>query len=458
MQYFFKKIIITFLLISVVLSNFAFVAYCDDISTSITNKPQSILKDPSIVLDIATPSAILIDSKTGNILFEKNSNEKMYPASITKIMTAILALEKGDLNKTIKMSHKSVYDVDAGSSNAGFSEGEELTLEQLLNALLIYSANESANAIAEYIGGTKENFAQMMTQRAKELGAKNTNFVTPSGLHNPNHYTTAYDMAMIAKYALTIPKFREIVKTLNYTLSPTNVCPNPKELHNKNQLMLRSSKYYYPYAIGVKTGYTTVAGSTLVSAAVKNNIELISVVLNSPIEDVNSYMYIDSKKMFEYGFENYFAHKVYSKNEIIDKVRIKGSRQKVTAVVPEDVNVLLKKGDDPNKIKYIKQINPLTAPVKKGDTLGYMSFSYNGRDYGKIKIIADDNVEVSAGGFLSPPKNPTVLNIVGYIFKWIGFILLIIIGILLVLALGVLAYMYIRYRCTRKKRKNKYKF
>lgn len=400
-------------------------------------------------LEVASPSAILINAKTGQILFEKNSREKMYPASITKIMTAILALERANLQSRIRMSHRAVYGIDPNSSNVGLLEDEEVTLEQLLYCLLLNSGNEAAIGIAEAIGGTEEDFAKMMTQRAKELGAKDTNFANSNGLPNPNHFTTSYDMALITKHAMKLPKFREIVNTKNYTLPPTNKNSKTKELYNSNKL-LGNSKYYYPYAIGVKTGYTTIAGSTFVGAAKKDDIELISVVLNSPIDGYGSYMYLDSIKMFNYGFDNFQVYKNFSKNHVLINIKARGGNKPIKAVSEDDLNILIPKGTNIDDIIITNKIKDnIYAPVKEGELIGYISIDLKDKNIGLVNIVASNNVEKSIFAGLTIPKEKTFLSILWFIVKWILFI--IILAILILLAVVIIFNRYCFYK--RRKRR-----
>lgn len=452
MKYLFRRIITIIVLITFITS-IAIYAYAEDLNNTVSGGKLASGSE----FTVSSPSAILIDAKTGNILFEKSSNANMYPASITKILTAALALEKGDLNSVVKMSHKAIYDIEPGSSNAGFLEDEELTLEQQLYALLLWSANESANAIAEHIGGTRDNFINMMNLKAAELGCQNTHFANPNGLHSPNHYTSAHDMALIAKYAMSNPKFREIVKTINYVIPPTNKMPKEKELHTKNQLLLSNTRYYYKDAIGIKTGYTSAAGSTLVSAASRDNIELISVVMNSPIEGYNSYMYIDSIKMFNYGFDNFYSKKVLNKDEIVSALRVKGSNKKIKAVAAEDAYVLLSKNEGTANVKTSKQFNIINAPVKKGDIVGTISFKANNKDLGKVNLVAYNDAPKALPGFLSIPKEKTIITMLWFIIKWIIF--LIIVFILFIMTLFALFWIYARvYKFYKKyKKRNKYK-
>ena len=208
---------------------------------------------------IQSDSAILMDAKTGAVLYEKNIHKRQFPASITKIMTALLAVENGNLEDIITFSHNAVYNIEFGSSHIGMREGEQITLRDALHGMLLMSANEVSNGIAEYIDESIEQFAEHMTIRAKEIGAYNTNFVNPHGLHDENHYTTAYDMALIAREALKYDSFREVVGTTTYTIAPTNLVDEPRYLAHQHRLFNKKAypNSYYEGCIGGKTGFTT---------------------------------------------------------------------------------------------------------------------------------------------------------------------------------------------------------
>ena len=217
------------------------------ISSSIT------FANESEIPNVGSPSALLMDLKTGKILYEKNINEKMYPASLTKIMTAILVLENCDLNDVATVSDFAVSSVPFGYVTADLQVGEELKVEQLLNVLLVGSCNDAATVLAEHVAGSVENFSIMMNKKAKELGCNNTNFVNPNGLHSENHYSTAYDLSLISKYAMKNETFRKIVSKLSYKLPTTNkYTKKDRVFYNANSLLFNgtqgSNNYYYKYA------------------------------------------------------------------------------------------------------------------------------------------------------------------------------------------------------------------
>ena len=246
---------------------------------------------------IESEAAVLMDARTGQVLYEKSMNEQLYPASITKIMTILLGLEYSNLNDVITMSHQAIYSIDKGSSHIALEVGEQITMEQALMAAMLPSANEASNGIAEQISGSIPEFAKLMNKRAAAAGALHTNFANANGLPNDEHVTTAYDMAMITKEALTNEQFRRIFATQQYEIPPTNMKSKPRYFWTEHK-MLKPGKYKYDGVIGGKTGYTKEAQCTLVTVARRGDRELIVVVLKS----LGSGVYNDTKTLLDYGF------------------------------------------------------------------------------------------------------------------------------------------------------------
>lgn len=254
---------------------------------------------------IQSESAVLMDANTGTVLYDKNMNVKQYPASITKIMTALLTLEHCSLDEIVTFSKEAVFGIEVGSSNVGIVPGEELTVEQCLYALLLSSANEVASALGEHVAGTAEAFAQMMTEKAKSLGCENTNFMNANGLHHEEHYTTAYDMALITREAMNYEAFRTISGTTNYTIPPTNKTDEERTwITNHNQMIFPKYTLYYEGCEGGKTGYTTKALQTLVNFAKRDGVELICVTLRCRDR---LQKWTDHSTLFDFGFENFEA-------------------------------------------------------------------------------------------------------------------------------------------------------
>lgn len=251
--------------------------------------------------EIAAEGAVLMDAATGRVLFGKNQDQQFYPASITKVMTALLVLERCNLNDTVTFSASATTNLESGAVSLGISEGDQLTVEQALYGLLLKSANEIGNGLAEHVAGSVSAFADMMNARARELGCQNTNFVNPHGLNNANHKTTPYDMALILRAALQYDTFRKIDTTLSYEF-PAVKNAAARTITMGHKMMYPSDSRYYEGIIGGKTGYTSLAVNTLVTGAERNGVRLIAVVMKS-----KSTHYQDTKAMLDYGFANYAA-------------------------------------------------------------------------------------------------------------------------------------------------------
>lgn len=347
-------------------------------------------------IDVYCNSAILIDAKTGDVLYEKNSNQKAYPASTTKVLTAYIALTQGySMDEEIIPSRTSVMSVPKGSSIAYFSENEKLNLEQVLYGLLLPSGNDAANILAEHISGSNSTFAELMNVTAEKLGATNSHFMNPSGLHDNDHFTTAADLAKIAQQAMKLEKFREIVSQAKYDMPPTNVSKNTRTFYNTNQLLSSSEKYFFPYANGIKTGYTSQAGNCLIASASKDGVDLITVVLGGHIIPVNkSTVYLDTISLFNYGFENYHNQQLVAQNQTVTTCIPKKSRKEELKLASADsINVLVQNGDTPVFEKIINLNENIKAPIKKGDVLGTITFKNGSEVVGISNLIAQSDIE-----------------------------------------------------------------
>lgn len=251
--------------------------------------------------DTYAETAVLMEAETGVVLFGKGIHELRYPASITKIMTALLAIEKCSMDEQVIFTEECLADQVAGSGNVGMRVGEILSMKQCLLLLMIQSANDVATQIAVHVGGSVEAFAEMMNQRAQEIGCKNTHFVNASGMPDENHYTTAYDMALIFREAIKNNIFREIISTLNVTIEPTNMNPETRTYNTHHALLAPSAPEYYEGCFGGKTGNTNVSRNTLVSGAERNGMTLIAVALRADAGEVCQ----DHIHMFDYGYQNF---------------------------------------------------------------------------------------------------------------------------------------------------------
>ncbi len=302
---------------------------------------------------ISAQSAIVIDSVTGRVLYEKNSNAKKPMASTTKIMTALVALEKCKLDEIVEVPKEAV---GVEGSSIYLEYDEKITIKDLLYGLMLRSGNDAAVAIAIHVGGSVEDFAELMNKKAKEIGALNTNFTNPNGLHSDKHYTTAYDLALITREAFKSNTFKEIVKTKLYVADREGY----KYFYNKNKTLSQ-----YNGGDGVKTGYTMAAGRCLVTSASREDMQLIGVVLNAPNWFQDCYRLLDS------SFEEYTSSKIIEKNAVLKNIFVNNGKKESTSVVSfKDVVIPLKE-NELEKISTVFELDDMIqAPVKRGQKIG----------------------------------------------------------------------------------------
>ncbi len=358
-----RKLVYIFLIIIIV----QFIFYNKSKATENINPNEQlkvVLNDNELVeqslnneMKIYSESAILMEEKTGKILYEKDIHVRKYPASTTKILTAIIALEKCNLDEKAQASNEAVNIIKSGYSTANIKVGETFTIGELVDVMLIHSANEAANIIAEHISGTTVEFARIMNAKAKEIGCLDSNFVNPNGVHDENHYSTAYDLALIARYCMKNEKFREIVTKMQCELPPTELWQEPRIFKNTNSLLLSDNRYYYPYCIGGKTGFTTPAKNCLISISNKDNFELVSVILHAEsTEDALSARYLDTINLFEYGYNNYNIDDILEEYDMIeynDKKELKDQIIGTFGNKSENINVINNSNINHNWIKII---------------------------------------------------------------------------------------------------------
>ena len=366
------------------------------IYTDITPTVLSPVNAEETNFTIYSSGAVLLESSTGKMLYGKNENEKLYPASTTKILTAILAIENCTLTEKITANNTAITAIPVGYSNAAIQPGETLTAQELLDLFLIHSANEVGYIFAEHISGNIESFATLMNKKAAELGCKNTHFTNPSGLHDTNHYSTAYDMALIARYCMKNETFRNIVSKTSCTIEATDKYQE-RYFKNTNDLINPSSKYYYEYAIGVKTGFTSQAKNCLISASKKDGLELIAVVLGAEAtEDGKSGRYMDSINLFNYGFSNYKNQEIATANTVIDDITIDNATKdtkNLSLLLKDNITALTPANLDLNKLNYSINLNEnISAPIAEGDKLGKITYNIDGTTYSS-DLIASHSVE-----------------------------------------------------------------
>ena len=340
--------------------------------------------------DINAKSALLIDNKTNKVLYSKDMNRKMFPASTTKILTAILVLENHSLDEKVTASYNAIMTIPSGYSTANIQIDEVLTVEQLLELLLVHSANDAANVLAEYTGGSIDSFVAMMNTKINELGLSDTHFTNPYGLQDNNHYTTAHDLAIIMQYCLKNDDFRKIAGQASCAIPSTNKS-EPRKYSSTNELLIAGNSYY-PNLIAGKTGYTSEAGECLVSAAYNDNLELVGVILNS------NNRFKDTRSLYNYGYTNFSIKNIVNEKNIITNVEVKNATKdtkNLNLLVSEDIPVLANNFDDLSKIEPQITLNSdIKAPIEDGQVLGKVSYSVNGITY-STDLIAANNVEKS---------------------------------------------------------------
>lgn len=346
-------------------------------------------------LNITAQSAILIDNRTNKILYDKNKDKKMYPASTTKIVTAILTLDHAELNEVVTASYDAIMSIPNGYSTVDIQIGEQFTVEQLLELLLVHSANDAANVLAEYVGGSVDSFVSMMNTKVNELGLTNTNFTNTYGKHDDNHYTTAYDLAKLMQYCIKNDTFRRISSMASCAIPATNN-HNERLYSSTNELIIPTGKYYYSYLIAGKTGFTTQAGNCLVSASYNDNLELTAVVLGCPINTDNRFT--DSRALYEYGYSNYSVLNIAKENDVATQIEISNatkSTKNLDLLLKENIPVLISNSNINNEVVPQIYLNEtLSAPIEEGDVLGKITYSVEGVEY-TTDLVSSHFVEPS---------------------------------------------------------------
>ncbi len=385
------KKLLTVLLLSLVLIN--------SVSVNIYAKKQSgEWPQSSSAGSVSAESAIVMELNTGTILYEKNIDEKRYPASITKIMTTLLCLENASLTDTVKFSFNAVNSIEYGSSHIGVVADEEIKMEDCLYGIMLMSANEVCNGVAEHISGDIASFVDMMNQKATELGCTGTHFANPNGLYQDDHYTTAHDMALISQAAMKNSMFRKITSTKKYTIPKTNL-NEERYLYNKHNMLhpITYPKYGYDYCIGGKTGYTDIARWTLVTFAKKDNMELVCVVMktNGPPR-VEPNEYTDTTKLLNFAFDNFEKYDMdvstMSDNQegaysLFTKYNKFFDEKESPLYLRENAGLVLPKGVDVSAANKSVEYYNNKDFVEGENVIGKITFDYNGINVGTSEIL-----------------------------------------------------------------------
>ncbi|MCR5655481.1 MAG: D-alanyl-D-alanine carboxypeptidase [Lachnospiraceae bacterium] len=393
---------------------------------------------------IGAEGAILMEANTGAILYAKNIDEKLYPASTTKILTTLVAMDHvEDLQEMVKFSHNAVFSIERDSSNMGMDEGQSITVEQCLYGILVYSANEVCNAIAEHIAGSTEAYVELMNQKAAELGCTNSHFVTTNGLHDTEHYTTPRDLATIGCAFFNNDLLAKISGTAHYYIGPTPTQPDDIDLYTHNQLT--KGTYSYEGYIGGKTGFTSDARQTLVSCAERNGIKLVCVIMKE--ESPNQFT--DTMALFDYGFQNFQKVNVaeHEKDYIIhdeDMYHIENNifyQSESVVSIDEESAVIL-----PNTAVFEDLEGTLSYENLSEGCFAHILYNYNGQLVGRAKILL--NAEDDSAGFMSNSEKQKRVIFIN--MKYVLTILVIVVTALVILTL-LISY-YQSYNFTRRRR------
>lgn len=351
--------------------------------------------------EITATSGMVIDCIDGKILYSKNADEKLYPASLTKVLTAILVVEKCGLQDNVTINQSAIDKVESGYLTANLKAGEVFTVEQLLNLLLISSYDDVANALAEHVAGSEEEFVKMMNEKAKEIGCTNSNFLNCHGEHDTNHYSTAHDMALIANYAVKFEAIRNIAQVTEYGLPATAIyAGDDRYFYTSNEMLQTGSKNYYKYAKGLKTGFTTPAGNCLMAYAEKSGLKLVSVTMKSTTSNSR---YEDSEAILEYAFDTNTIRTIAEAGTNIQTVTVKKARKedkKLNVVLEKPITAVVKVENEETPIEPQINLNSkIKAPIKKGTVLGTVSYEIEGKTY-TGNLIAENDVKKSKTGLV----------------------------------------------------------
>ena len=407
---------------------------------------------------VKAKAALLLELNSNTIIYQQNMNERLYPASLTKVMTCLLALEHGNLDDVLTVSETALSGLDIYGSSADLVVGEEINLRDLLYCIMLSSANEACNVVAEYVSGSIDDFVALMNQKAEELGCTDTHFANTNGLHDDNHYSSAYDLCQITRKALQNNSFWEISTATTYTVPATNLS-DERRLVTTNYLVSTDtvSDYYYARAEGIKTGFTTPAGRCLISTATDGDLRFLSVVLGADTGQLSNggvwyNSFSETKKLFQYGFENFAYAMVLTNLKNLDEVPVKFSagRGSVPIKPSSDVYALLPKEYNPDLVsnEYVLNRPELQAHLDAGEIVGTVTVYYDGKPIGSTTVETLTAVERSE---LAYGLDQTKVFVQQY---WWALLLLggVIVLLLLVLIVKAVIYGHKRRVAMRKRR------
>lgn len=418
----------------------------------------SVSASYKVSFQVYSDAAFLINTDTGTVLYEKNPDKKIYPASLTKIMTAIVVIENvKDLENTVVTAPPYIFnEFISNVSNAGIERNEEVKMIDLLYALILPSACEAASIIADYVGnGSIPAFIQMMNDKAKAIGAKNTNFANAHGLFHEDQVTTARDMAIISQYAMAIPLFEKICNTVRYQMPATNKHAETRYISHTNFMLNKNweeGRYYYQYSRGIKTGYIPEVGKNLSSTATKNGYNYLLVTLGAPNNDPEgnpwpsgtNKAFDDARALYDWAFENFTQKKILNENDIVDEIPVSmaSGQDYVTLVASSDITALLPNDVQSTAIQKTPTLaQKVVAPVAQGTVLGQLELKLSGETIAVVPLVASENIKRNEMVFL-------LNTFKGFFFQPL------VIALTIVLLLLILLYMMfiLRYKQLKRRR------
>ncbi|MBE6933215.1 MAG: D-alanyl-D-alanine carboxypeptidase [Ruminococcaceae bacterium] len=441
-----RRIISLFLALFLMLQLLALPAWATEAETLEEPAEESVeetaeveeIPEPDVVRppELVCKGAMLVELNSNTTVYELNADERLYPASLTKIMTCLVALERGNLTDEVEVDGSLFDGMDADASVVGLLPGEKISLEELLYCLMVPSGNDASLVVADHIAGSVEAFVEIMNQKAQELGCNGTHFMNPDGLHDDNHYTTARDMITMTKAALQSETFRTICGTASHEVPETNASSS-RMIYTTNYFMssIITGKYYWDKVSGVKTGFTTPAGRCLVTLVEEDDFSYLSVVLGceTPYDENGEPVYghfTESRKLLEYGLENFTFVSVLSHLNPIAQVPVSSGKVNSVVIAPaEDLSALLPAEYDPGKIDVsytLRDGEALQAPLSADEAVGTITVTYDGKEVGKTDARTISAVERNAILATPTKDDPAFLRLVPIVIIVVAFLLLVI--------------------------------
>lgn len=357
----------------------------------------SFFTQADAVVDIPTinsGSVVLLENSTSKVLFEKDMNKKLEPASITKIMTAILAIENCNLNDIVTVPYEAISNIPSGYSVAPLQADEQISVDQLLRVLMVHSANDAANALAFHIDGSVSAFAERMNAKLQALGLADSHFTNPSGQHDDNHYSTAHDIAILMQYCMKNTTFKTYASLKSCHLFATNKSAE-RDFENTNPMLNTSSSYYYKPLVTTKTGFTSQAMFCLASFASYNNLDLICVILHADTSDIR---FNETKNLFDYGFQNFAFKNIANKGDSVTEISVRNATEETKSlklVLADDINTLVDTSKPFDNVSPQITLKDLpSAPVAQGNVLGTATYVIDDKSY-VVNLLASHDVQLS---------------------------------------------------------------